>query len=109
VKIDYRFEEEQLIRFMMYDIDKASNNLKDHDFLGFAECTIGRIVSAGFGGLELQLSQNLDLKFSANTASGKSKGSIILVAEELVELKEEVSGQDLILSDLNCFPLPCRE
>ncbi|CAG7690003.1 unnamed protein product, partial [Allacma fusca] len=53
VKIDYRFEEEQLIRFVVYDIDKPSSNLTDHDFLGFAECTVGRVVSAGYGGLEL--------------------------------------------------------
>ncbi|CAG7730697.1 unnamed protein product, partial [Allacma fusca] len=96
VKFEYWFEEQQSIRFMVYDIDKPSRNLMDQGFLGFAECTIGRIVSAGYGGLELKLSQNLGLKYLADSPRGKIQGSIILVAEKLVESKEEFLQKFLV-------------
>lgn len=38
--MEYRFEEQQSVRFELYDIDKPSEKLTDHDFLGFAECTL---------------------------------------------------------------------
>ncbi|CAG7719279.1 unnamed protein product [Allacma fusca] len=93
VNIGYWFEEEQPIRFMVYDKDETSNNLDDHEFLGLAECTVGRIVATGDAGLKLQLSKNMDLKNSAGTTGTNIYGSIILVAEELAELKEEISFQ----------------
>jgi hypothetical protein len=37
---------EMLFSLFRYDIDSNSRNLKDHDFLGSLECSLGEIVSA---------------------------------------------------------------
>lgn len=47
VLIHYKFEEQQPLKFEIYDIDTNSSNLKDHDFLGFAICNLGQIISSG--------------------------------------------------------------
>jgi len=40
VTMEYRFEEQQSIRFELYDVDKPEAKLQDQDFLGFVECTL---------------------------------------------------------------------
>lgn len=94
VTLDYRFEEEQSLRFEVYDIDNPSATLDLHDFIGFAECTLGQIVAAGYSGLTLPLTQKKS-RFNPNKAGKQtkqtSKGRIILTAEELVQFKEEVN------------------
>ena len=47
VQMSYRFEEQQLLKFEVYDIDSPSLNLEDHDYLGVAACSLGQIVSSG--------------------------------------------------------------
>lgn len=47
VVIPYKFEEQQPMKFEIYDIDGTSQNLDNHDFLGFAVCNLGQIVSSG--------------------------------------------------------------
>jgi len=47
VQMPYRFEEQQLLKFEVYDIDSSSSNLEDHDFLGVAACNLGQIISSG--------------------------------------------------------------
>uniref|UniRef100_UPI00358F1A41 copine-3-like isoform X3 n=1 Tax=Myxine glutinosa TaxID=7769 RepID=UPI00358F1A41 len=44
--IDYFFEQVQKVRLALYDIDNKTVNLKDDDFLGAMECTLGQIVSS---------------------------------------------------------------
>ncbi|XP_071369124.1 copine-3-like isoform X3 [Centroberyx affinis] len=44
--IDYYFEMVQKLKFELYDIDSDSYSLKDADFLGELECTLGQIVSS---------------------------------------------------------------
>merc|ERR1712154_506938 len=44
--VDYFFEERQLLKFEIYDIDSSSQRLSDHDFLGCMECSLGEVVSA---------------------------------------------------------------
>eukprot|EP00485_Elphidium_margaritaceum_P002338 CAMPEP_0202687436 /NCGR_PEP_ID=MMETSP1385-20130828/3115_1 /ASSEMBLY_ACC=CAM_ASM_000861 /TAXON_ID=933848 /ORGANISM="Elphidium margaritaceum" /LENGTH=637 /DNA_ID=CAMNT_0049342223 /DNA_START=49 /DNA_END=1959 /DNA_ORIENTATION=- len=45
LKIDYFFEEEQLLRFDVYDEDKkGSQRLKDHDFVGSANFPLGELM-----------------------------------------------------------------
>lgn len=89
ITMEYRFEEQQPLRFELYDIDSASLNLGDHDFLGFIECTLAHIVAAGSQGLTAPLNPN---PYLAEVPSGKSDeaGQIILLAEELASLKDEV-------------------
>jgi len=43
--VDYVFDDVQAIRFELYDSDKKSDKLSDHDFLGHAESTVAEVVS----------------------------------------------------------------
>uniref|UniRef100_A0A4W4EE40 Copine-3 n=1 Tax=Electrophorus electricus TaxID=8005 RepID=A0A4W4EE40_ELEEL len=44
--IDYYFEKVQKIKLGVYDIDNKSVDLKDDDYLGGFECTLGQVVSS---------------------------------------------------------------
>lgn len=44
-QLEYRFEERQQLRFAVYDFDGKSEKLKDHDFLGELECSLGEIMA----------------------------------------------------------------
>uniref|UniRef100_A0A4W6FTA9 Copine IVb n=1 Tax=Lates calcarifer TaxID=8187 RepID=A0A4W6FTA9_LATCA len=70
--VDYYFEEVQRLRFELHDISSGNNGLRDADFLGAMECTLGQIVS------QRKLTKAL-LK-QGNTAG---KSSITVTAEEL--------------------------
>ena len=37
--IEYKFEERQVLKFAVYDVDSESANLDHHDFLGSLECS----------------------------------------------------------------------
>ncbi|XP_023252325.1 copine-4-like isoform X1 [Seriola lalandi dorsalis] len=43
--LDFYFEEVQRLRFELYDINSSHNGLKEADFLGWVECTLGQIIS----------------------------------------------------------------
>ncbi|CAB1320643.1 unnamed protein product [Coregonus sp. 'balchen'] len=43
--VDFYFEEVQRLRYELHDISSAHNGLRDTDFLGAMECTLGQIVS----------------------------------------------------------------
>nr|XP_057908986.1 copine-4 isoform X1 [Doryrhamphus excisus] len=43
--LDFYFEEVQRLRFELYDIYSNYNGVKDADFLGAVECTLGQIIS----------------------------------------------------------------
>jgi hypothetical protein len=47
VKISYRFEEQQPLKFEIYDVDSPNPSLEAHDFLGAATCSLGQIISSG--------------------------------------------------------------
>ncbi|MFT7816862.1 copine-2-like [Arapaima gigas] len=72
-QLDYHFEEIQKLKFSMFDEDRCSRQLSDHDFLGELTCTLGAIVSSR------KLHRPLVL------ASGKpaGKGMITITAQEL--------------------------
>src|SRR5690554_1141712 len=44
LEIDYRFEEVQRLKFVVYDIDKKNGKAKDQDLLGEAETDLGSII-----------------------------------------------------------------
>lgn len=91
VQISYCFEQQQNLKFEMYDIDNVSNKLADHDFIGAATCTLGRIVTAGGGGSG---GSGLSLLLS-NPEYGGNCGEIIISAEELSMCKDELELQFL--------------
>ena len=42
--LDYKFEERQILRFAIYDIDSNSQQkLDDHDSLGHIDCSLGEV------------------------------------------------------------------
>ncbi|KAJ8004880.1 hypothetical protein DPEC_G00140890 [Dallia pectoralis] len=43
--LDFYFEEVQRLRYELYDISSSHNGIKEADFLGAMECTLGQIVS----------------------------------------------------------------
>ena len=52
--MEYRFEELQVLRFVVYDVDNVSPTLEDDDFLGQVEVSLGNVVSVGSTTLNLQ-------------------------------------------------------
>uniref|UniRef100_A0A671M8Q5 Copine-2-like n=1 Tax=Sinocyclocheilus anshuiensis TaxID=1608454 RepID=A0A671M8Q5_9TELE len=72
-QVDYHFEEVQKLKFAMFDEDKCSTQLYEHDFLGEFTCTLGVIVS------------NKKLHRPLILANGKpaGKGAITITAQEL--------------------------
>ena len=48
VVMDYNFEQRQMIRLSVYDMDSevTGASLKSHDFLGVVECSLGEVVAA---------------------------------------------------------------
>ncbi|XP_076469966.1 copine-3-like [Babylonia areolata] len=43
--LDYYFEMVQKVKVAVYDMDNSTDSLKDDDFLGQIECTLGQLVS----------------------------------------------------------------
>ncbi|XP_068085435.1 copine-8-like [Anabrus simplex] len=80
IHMTYRFEEQQLLKFVVYDIDSENPRLDEQDFLGSCECTLGQIVSNG----------KLTLPLQGNTYN---RGELIVSVEELAAVKDEVTLQ----------------
>jgi len=85
IKVNYMFEEQQHLKFDVYDIDTNSRNLSDHDFLGSCTVTLGQVVSAGSAILDL---------IHPNYRKGSS-GSLIVSCEEMSSCKDELQLQFL--------------
>ncbi|KAJ9597918.1 hypothetical protein L9F63_011205, partial [Diploptera punctata] len=90
VHVTYRFEEQQILKFAVYDADTTNLRLEEQDFLGYCETTLGQIVSSG--SLTMPL---LGMSWS--------KGQLTVVAEELPVCRDEVllqfRGQNLDRKD----------
>lgn len=82
IPITYHFEEQQHLKFMIFDIDSTSQNVNDHDFLGEFECTLAQLVSSH------TLHKNL-----VNACYEGNNGSILIITEELGSCKEELDIQ----------------
>merc|ERR1719412_32674 len=89
LQISYCFEQQQHLKFEMYDIDTPSHNLSDHDFIGRATCTLGQIVTAGGGGSG---GRGITLTLSNPDFNGNC-GQIVIAAEELSMCKDELELQ----------------
>lgn len=75
VPIIYHFEEQQFIKFDVYDVDSNSPDLSEHDFLGSRECTLGELVSGRVTELPL-------------LGGPGGRGTLLVHAEELLASKE---------------------
>lgn len=85
VQIPYRFEEQQHMKFEVYDVDSENTSLTQHDFLGSAQCHLAHIVSSG--------TVKLPLSPTKTGVGDGSHGYLIIAAEELSSLKDEVTLQ----------------
>lgn len=45
IHMTYRFEEQQSLKFAVYDVDTKDPHLQNQDFLGHCETTLGRVSS----------------------------------------------------------------
>uniref|UniRef100_A0A4W5NVE1 Copine II n=1 Tax=Hucho hucho TaxID=62062 RepID=A0A4W5NVE1_9TELE len=52
-KVDYHFEEVQKLKFALFDEDKCSSQLYEHDFLGEYICTLGVVCYLSHGSYNL--------------------------------------------------------
>ncbi|XP_046549365.1 LOW QUALITY PROTEIN: copine-3-like [Haliotis rubra] len=75
-KVNYYFEEVQKCRIAVYDLDNATPELSDDDFLGQLDCTLGQLVSSN------PFTKNL-LMPDGRTKAGN--GVITVRAEEVKE------------------------
>jgi len=73
--VDYFFEENQPLRFVVYDRDSESHKLEDHDLIGEATAFLGEIVSSS--------GQRIVRTLTNNQNTGRKNGSIIISAEEV--------------------------
>ncbi|RXM33545.1 Copine-2 [Acipenser ruthenus] len=71
--IDYHFEEIQKLKFILFDQDKPSLQLYEHDFLGEFTCNLGVIVS----------SKKLTRPLVLGNGKPAGKGTITIAAQEL--------------------------
>lgn len=100
ITLPYRFEEQQPLKFEIYDSDSTARRLSDHDFLGFTTCTLAQIVSSGgkVSKVTLPLQIRNDYGKIHSTA-----GSIVVSAEELAQSNDEIvmqlTGQHLDKKD----------
>ncbi|KAK1805328.1 hypothetical protein P4O66_019659 [Electrophorus voltai] len=79
--VDYYFEEVQRLRFELHDISNNHNGLKEADFLGAMECTLGQASYFPFyAQIVSQRKLSKALLKHGNTAG---KSSITVTAEEL--------------------------
>ena len=89
LQIPYHFEEQQYLKFDMYDIDCDSAQLNRHDFLGTVTCTLGQIISAG-GGRSGGIGRTFPL---INPNYNGNCGEITITTEEMFACKDEVQIQ----------------
>ncbi len=97
-----------LLKFWNF-LDSPSVNLENHDFLGYAETNLAQIVSAGHNGLTLNLAQNKSKYYPIlpKAQQKMSKGTIVLLSEELVQYKEEVWTTLIRLHNAKITPFHC--
>ncbi|XP_058011625.1 copine-2 isoform X1 [Ahaetulla prasina] len=91
--IDYHFEEVQKLKFALFDQDKSSMQLYEHDFLGEFSCTLGSIVS----------SKKVTRALILGNGKPAGKGTITIAAQELLDnqvITLSMAGRKLDKKDL---------
>ncbi|XP_077546752.1 copine-8-like isoform X2 [Haemaphysalis longicornis] len=81
--LEYRFEECRELMFKVYDVDSESPDLREHDFLGQATCTLGELV-ANLG---------KQTKYQLWGLAGEKLGAILLTVDEVVDSMKVIDMQ----------------
>uniref|UniRef100_A0A8C5B5W6 Copine-3 n=1 Tax=Gadus morhua TaxID=8049 RepID=A0A8C5B5W6_GADMO len=95
LKVDYHFETVQKLKLAVYDIDNKSVDLKDDDFLGGVELTLGQIVASKTVTRPLQL--------KTTKPAGKGTITVSVTAEEIKDKRAivlELEAKNLDKKDL---------
>ncbi|XP_017168221.1 copine-2 isoform X1 [Mus musculus] len=91
--LDYHFEEVQKLKFALFDQDKSSAQLDEHDFLGQFSCSLGTIVS----------SKKITRPLLLMNDKPAGKGVITIAAQELSDnrvITLSLAGRKLDKKDL---------
>ncbi|XP_044778049.1 copine-2 isoform X3 [Neomonachus schauinslandi] len=91
--LDYHFEEVQKLKFALFDQDKSSTQLEEHDFLGQFSCSLGTIVS----------SKKITRPLLLMNDKPAGKGLITIAAQELSDnqvITLSLAGRKLDKKDL---------
>ncbi|XP_072135565.1 copine-2 isoform X4 [Mobula birostris] len=91
--VDYHFEEVQKLKFALFDQDKSSKQLYEHDFLGEFSCTLGAIVS----------SKKMTQPLLLTNGKPAGKGTIMISAQEISDnrvITLSMAGKNLDKKDL---------
>ncbi|XP_045438798.1 copine-2 isoform X2 [Pipistrellus kuhlii] len=91
--LDYHFEEVQKLKFALFDQDKSSTQLDEHDFLGQFSCNLGVIVS----------SKKITRPLLLMNDKPAGKGLITIAAQELSDnrvITLSLAGRKLDKKDL---------
>ena len=80
ITVDYKFEEVQKIKYLVYDIDNATDSLRDDDYLGYLECNLAHIVSSKMFTKGLVHPTNKEI----------NSGTITIYANEVRETNTEI-------------------
>ncbi|KAK2491731.1 hypothetical protein MC885_014170, partial [Smutsia gigantea] len=91
--LDYHFEEVQKLKFALFDQDKSSMQLDEHDFLGQFSCSLGTIVS----------SKKITRPLLLMNDKPAGKGLITIAAQELSDnqiITLSLAGRKLDKKDL---------
>ena len=83
-KFNFHFEEQKFLKFRVYDANDKSGNIRNSDFIGECECTLGEIV----GAQGQQIIRTLKLP-----GNKQSRGNIILRTEEVAQCNDKVVMQ----------------
>jgi len=85
IMMEYRFEEEQRLRFAVYDIDNQNKLLDSQDFIGETTCALADIITAR--------GQKLVRELQRRDRPGSRRGQIIIQSEEVQELNYNITLQ----------------
>ncbi|XP_027794974.1 copine-2 isoform X2 [Marmota flaviventris] len=91
--LDYHFEEVQKLKFALFDQDRSSTQLEEHDFLGQFSCSLGTIVS----------SKKITRPLLLMNDKPAGKGLITIAAQELSDnrvITLSLAGRKLDKKDL---------
>ncbi|XP_055582444.1 copine-2 isoform X3 [Falco biarmicus] len=95
--VDYHFEEVQKLKFALFDQDKSSMQLYEHDFLGEFSCTLGTIVS----------SKKITRTLLLGNGKPAGKGMITSLKSEKPQ-SGEVQDKSTLLLFVVCYHMPAQ-
>lgn len=93
--LTYRFEERQLLKFAVYDIDTdRERSLKDHDSLGSVECSLGEVMAQQSTGFNRELSKGGKISINAEEVAACRETVIFTLEAKKLDNKDMFGKSD---------------